>query len=159
MSTTAIFLNHVATLAFFHIADIVHTCVHAKSLQSCPTLCDPMDQPARLLFVDSPGKNTGVGCHALLHGIFWPRDWIRVACGFCIAGGFFTYDPRGMPQKLCYLFKIFCVFSQERNTPGPPPHPLGTEFIPFWMIKCTVWVFWIFIFFFYYLEANYFKIL
>ena len=31
--------------------------------QSCPTLCDPMD--FRL-----PGKNTGVGCHSLLQGIF-----------------------------------------------------------------------------------------
>ena len=26
-------------------------------------------QPARLLYGDSPGKNTGVGCHALLQGI------------------------------------------------------------------------------------------
>ena len=24
---------------------------------------------------DSPGKNPGVGCHALLQGIFQPRDW------------------------------------------------------------------------------------
>ena len=31
--------------------------------QSRPTLCDPMD--FRL-----PGKNTGVGCHSLLQGIF-----------------------------------------------------------------------------------------
>ena len=40
--------------------------------QSCPTLCDPMDcSPTRLLCPwDSPGKNTGVGCHALLQGIF-----------------------------------------------------------------------------------------
>ena len=38
----------------------------AKSLQSCPTLCDPW-QPARLLCPwDFPGKNTGVGCHFLL---------------------------------------------------------------------------------------------
>ena len=37
----------------------------AKSLQLCPTLCDPIDgQPTRLLCPwDSPGKNTGVGCH------------------------------------------------------------------------------------------------
>ena len=35
----------------------------AKSLQSCPTLCDPIDwQPIRLHRPwDSPGKNTGVG--------------------------------------------------------------------------------------------------
>ena len=40
----------------------------AKSLQSCPTLCDPKDtQPTRLPHPwDSPGKNTGVGCHCLL---------------------------------------------------------------------------------------------
>ena len=44
----------------------------AQSLQSCPTLCDPMNcSPSRLLCPwDSPGKNTGVGCHALLQGIF-----------------------------------------------------------------------------------------
>ena len=36
------------------------------------SLCDPMDcRPARLLCPwDSPGRNTGVGCHALLQGIF-----------------------------------------------------------------------------------------
>ena len=41
----------------------------AKSLQSCPTLCDPIDcrQPTRLPRPwDSPGKNTGVRCHFLL---------------------------------------------------------------------------------------------
>ena len=39
----------------------------AKSLQSCPTLCDHRWQPIRLQHPwDSPGKNTGVGCHVLL---------------------------------------------------------------------------------------------
>ena len=41
----------------------------AKSLPSCLTLCDPIDvwQPTRLPRPwDSPGKNTGVGCHFLL---------------------------------------------------------------------------------------------
>ena len=66
--------------------------VHAKSLQLCPTLCDPREpspvgvppwnspdtmrlqspwSPAKLLCPwNSPGKNTGVGCHFLLQGIF-----------------------------------------------------------------------------------------
>ena len=35
----------------------------SKSLQSCLTLCDPIDGPRPW---DSPGKNTGVGCHFLL---------------------------------------------------------------------------------------------
>ena len=40
--------------------------------QSCPTLCSP----ARLLCPwDFPGKNTGVGCHSLLQGIFPTQGW------------------------------------------------------------------------------------
>ena len=40
--------------------------------QSCPTLWDPMDcsPPGPSLHGDSPGKNTGIGCHALLQRIF-----------------------------------------------------------------------------------------
>ena len=40
----------------------------AKTLQSCLTLCDPIDgSPPRLpRRWDSPGKNPGVGCHFLL---------------------------------------------------------------------------------------------
>ena len=40
----------------------------AKSLQSCPTLCDPIDSspPGSPTPWDSPGKNTVVGCHFLL---------------------------------------------------------------------------------------------
>ena len=39
--------------------------------QSCPTL-RPMDSslPGSSVYGDSPGKNTGVGCHTLLQGIF-----------------------------------------------------------------------------------------
>ena len=38
----------------------------------CPTLCDPMgcSPPGSSVHVDSPGKNTGAGCHVLLQGIF-----------------------------------------------------------------------------------------
>ena len=47
-------------------------CVCAKSLQSCPTLCNCMDcsPPGSSAHGDSPGSNTAVGCHALLQGIF-----------------------------------------------------------------------------------------
>ena len=48
------------------------TCRHAKSLQSYRTFCNTMDFSPRGSSVhgDSPGKNTGVGCLALLQGIF-----------------------------------------------------------------------------------------
>ena len=40
--------------------------------QSCLTLCNPMDcsPPSFSVHGNSLGKNTGVGCHALLQGIF-----------------------------------------------------------------------------------------
>ena len=46
--------------------------VCAKSPQSCPALCYPIDcsPPGSSVHGGSPGKNTGVGCHALLQGIF-----------------------------------------------------------------------------------------
>ena len=40
--------------------------------QSCPTLCDPVNcsLPGSSIHGDSPGKNTGVGYHALPQGVF-----------------------------------------------------------------------------------------
>ena len=53
--------------------------------QTCPTLYDIMDcsPPGSSVHGDAPGKNTGVGCHALLQGILPTQV-------FHIAGGFFT---------------------------------------------------------------------
>ena len=47
-------------------------CVHAKQLQLCRILCIPMynSPPGSSVHGDSPVKNTGVGCNALLQGIF-----------------------------------------------------------------------------------------
>ena len=48
----------------------------AKSRQLCPTLCDPIDAtPPGSRPWDSPGKNTGVGCHFLLPtAVFLPGE-------------------------------------------------------------------------------------
>ena len=55
--------------------------------QSCLTLCDPMDALSTLHRA-SPGKNTGVGCHALsFRGSAQPRDRTQVSC---TASRFFT---------------------------------------------------------------------
>ena len=47
-------------------------CVHAKLLHLCLTLCGPMDcsLPGSTAHGDSLGKNTGMGCHSFLPGIF-----------------------------------------------------------------------------------------
>ena len=46
-------------------------CYSVIVVQSWPTLRGPMDcrPPVFSVLGDSPGKNTGVGCHALLQGI------------------------------------------------------------------------------------------
>ena len=45
----------------------MHAAAAAKSLQSCLTLCHRIDSsPPGSHPWDSPGKNTGVGCHFLL---------------------------------------------------------------------------------------------
>ena len=39
--------------------------------KSCPTLASPWEVATQApLSMDSPGRNTGVGCHFLLQGIF-----------------------------------------------------------------------------------------
>jgi len=59
--------SHLSFYFIFH-----PLCVHAQSLQLCLTLCDPRNcsPPGFSVQLDSSGKNTGVGCHALLQGIF-----------------------------------------------------------------------------------------
>ena len=66
--------------------------MHAKSLQSCPTLCNLMDcsPPGSSVYGNSPGKNTGVGGHALLQGIFPTRGSNLCLMSPALAGRLFT---------------------------------------------------------------------
>ena len=90
--------------AFAHATSVIqgaYTCACcAKSLQSCPTLCDPMNC--------SP---PGFSVHGILQtrilewvaisfsrGSSQPTDWSQVSC---IVGGFFTTAPHGEPTCVC----------------------------------------------------------
>ena len=52
--------------------------------QSCPTPCNSMDcsPPGFSVRGDSPGKFTGVGCHAFLQGIF-PTQGLNPGLRYC----------------------------------------------------------------------------
>ena len=51
-------------------------CFICLAAKLCPTLLHPLGCPTRLLCPwNFPGKNTGVGCHFLLQGIFPPQGW------------------------------------------------------------------------------------
>ena len=71
---------------------LLGACVPAKSLQSCPILCDPMN-------CSLPGSSVhGILQVRLLEwvampssrGSSWPRDQTQISCSCCIAGRFFT---------------------------------------------------------------------
>ena len=79
--TRQTFIGKVISLLFHMLSMLVITFLsrsESEVAQSCLTLCDPVDYgppgsswPTRLLSPwDFPSKNTGVGCHFLLQGIF-----------------------------------------------------------------------------------------
>jgi len=104
--------------------------MHAQSLQSCPTLWDPVDH-------NLPGSS--------VHGIFpaeilewvavpssrgssWPRDWTHVSCISCIAGGFFPAEPLEKPEntktKYVYLHLVIklLTWATGPDVTWPQPH-------------------------------------
>ena len=77
----------------FSFFSLGHLGVCAKSLQSSPTLQPCGRQPASFLCPwNSPGRNTGVGCHSLLQGIFptQGQDRTPASTSPASAGRFFT---------------------------------------------------------------------
>ena len=71
--------------------------------QPSPSICmltKSLQRPYRPLLCpwDSPGKSTGVGCHALLQGIFLIQGWN--SCLLCLLhwqGGSLALAPPGKP--------------------------------------------------------------
>ena len=98
-------------------------CVCVKSLQSCPTLYDPID-------CIPPGSSV----HGILkarilewvaiyysRGSSQPRDGLCISCGSCIAESFLTHWATGEAQHLCciIIFKIslylpYCSFEASQ---------------------------------------------
>ena len=85
----------------------------------CLTLCDSMDykQPGSFVHRDSPGKNTGMGCHALLQGIF-PTQGLNpglLHCRWII----YQLNHKGSPRILKWVIYHFSSgFLQPRNWTG-----------------------------------------
>ena len=58
----------------------------------------------------SPGKNTGLGCHTLLQGIFPTQDWPSSLMSPALAGGFFTTSAKHGLFYYC-LLDAYAAFS------------------------------------------------
>ena len=87
--------------------------------QLCPT-CDPMDcsPPGSSVHGDSPGKNTGVGCHALLQGIF-PTQGLNSGLQHCRCSP--LTEPSGKPQNTAVgsLSLLQGIFLTQESHRGP----------------------------------------
>ena len=91
-------------------------CVCAKLLQSCLTLCDPRGAARLLCPWTSPGKNTEVGCHALLQWIF-PIQWSNLHLLGLLhwQAGSLLLVPPGIRQ-------LVTDYSQKHGWRGLGPH-------------------------------------
>ena len=91
-----------------------HSFLSAKLLQSCPTLCDlwTVAHQAPLSSVHSLGKNTGVGCHALLQGIFLIQGSnLHLLSLLHWEVGSLLLAPPGKPLVLFYGWVMFpCIY-------------------------------------------------
>ena len=69
-------------------------CCRCLVIQSCPTLCDPVNcsPPGSSVHGDSPGQNAGVGCHFLLQGVFLTQLIILVDTNFIASAFYCTLD-------------------------------------------------------------------
>ena len=114
----------------FHVA----AAAAAKSLQSCPTLCDPVD-----------GSPPGSPVLGILQArtLEWiaisssresspPRDWIYLSW---IAGGFFTAEPPGKLHVRLSAFIYQNIFYRDTKLPEPLSIIIHLSFFHFlkWM--------------------------
>ena len=97
--------------------------------QLCPTFCNPVDcsLPSSSVHGDSPGKNTGVGCHALLQGLF-PTQGSNPGLPHC-RWILYCLNHQGSPrirEWVAYpFFRIFMIQESNQDLPHRRQIPQG----------------------------------
>ena len=112
----------------------VDTHVLCLVTQSCPTLYNPMDYspPGFSVHGDSPGKNTGVGCHACLQGIF-PTQGLNPGLPHC-RRILYQVGHQGSPRILESVSYPFSTkSSRPRNQTGVSC--IAGRFLTFWATR------------------------
>ena len=91
----------------------------AKSLQSYPSLCHPMDcsPPGSSVHAESPGKNTAVRCQALLQGIFLTQGWTTPLRPPTWQAGSLRLLPPGKPPRKLHSFHKQCQQEAAKDIP------------------------------------------
>ena len=131
MINEILYINHYLYTTFQKHKTIMCEYVHVKSLQSCPTLCDPMDcSTVGSCLWDSPDRTLEWIAMASSRGSSQPRDQTCASCSCYIAGGFFTTEPLGKPKtvtaSICpmlhlvtaYIPGVFWLINLKKNLPS-----------------------------------------
>ena len=109
------------------VPSVVSNCLWPYGLQDTKLFCP----------WNSPGKNTGMHCHALLQGIFPNQGLTCISSISCVAGGFFTDESQGKPCNLLVQHKcvwwhpdisVSSLFSSKHGSRKGPPSPTGGGF-------------------------------
>ena len=109
-------IKHIVNQLYFNKIIFEKCCL---ATQLCPTLCDPMDcsPPGCWVHGDSPGKNTGMGCHAFLQGIF-PTQGLNPGVPHC-RKILYHLSHQGSPRMLeCVAYPFSGGSSWPRNQTG-----------------------------------------
>ena len=99
--------------------------MHVKSLQLCPTLCNPWN---------FPGKNTGVGCHTLFQGIFWTHGLNSHL--LCLPRWQVGSLPLALPGKLNFFQGVLLVEFHGTSVTRAYAPPQSTSC---WLLHYELW--------------------
>ena len=114
--------------------------------QSYLTLCDPVDitPPGSSVHGGSPGMNTGVGCHALLQGIF-PTQGSNPGLPHC-RRVFYCVSHQGSPELLAISRNWLILggskrpqMSEHQNTENKRPVNTTRSNFLYWYIPFKTW--------------------
>ena len=104
------------------------SCLGAKLIQSCPALCESMDcsLPSSSVHGDSPSKNIGVGCHALLQGIFPTQGSTCISYVSCIGRRVLYHQhqlgsprhPNLLHRDSCSVINVQLIVNQREEKKG-----------------------------------------
>ena len=103
--------------------DIFFACLCAMSLQSCPTLCSPMNfsLPGSSVHVILQARMLEKVAIPFFRGSSWPRDQTWISCGSSITGRFFTIELPWKPILLLYLSSYIdyaIIIKYDNNDPN-----------------------------------------
>ena len=122
------FTLKLTVLKILSITKKIIPCIHAKTLQSCPPLCDLMDCRLASSSVHGILQARILGWIAISYfrGSSQPRGQTHVSCISCIAGRFFTTEPPVYTYSIVirlfvFFFKgwLYCLIALNHSSGFP----------------------------------------